>query len=111
MRKLMIAAGTLFALAATSSTASAQWNSNRVINSGNGAFNTIQSQNFGGGGFGYPGGWGGGVNKNVIVGSGNGVGNVINAQNFGGGWGGGVNKNVIVGSGNGVGNVINVRNR
>ncbi len=132
MRKIMIAAGALFALAASSSTASAQWNSNRIVNSGNGAYNTINAQNYGGGGFGFPGGFGG-YNSNHIINSGNGVGNSINAQNFGGGgfgfpgggfgypgggfgqpggFGGfgGYNSNRIINSGNGIGNTINAQN-
>ena len=80
---------------------------NKVINSGNGSFNTINA--------GSGGGWGGflgnfvqsafpgGVNVNVVKNSGNGTGNTINA---GGGRPGAFNLNVISGSGNGTGNAI-----
>lgn len=117
------------------------FNINKIINSGNGAYNTIAVHNGGhhgapgfypGAGYGPVGyapvpmgvpGYGGGYNRNIIANSGNGQGNTIAIQNgggysygmpggcYGGVTVGGVNINVITNSGNGIGNTIAVGNR
>lgn len=91
-------------------------NVNRIVDSGNGANNTIIAQNRGGGfggygGNGFPFGPGGfGVNVNVITNSGNGVGNTVSAGNHSYNRNG-VNINVVTNSGNGANNVIRAGNR
>jgi len=116
MRKFLIAAAAVFGVAISGSTASAQHGVNRIVNSGNGSFNTVVAQNnvtplplFPVPGL-------GGVNRNIVLNSGNGIGNTVIASNGGFGFHGsfpgggvfpgGVNINVVANSGNGVGNRI-----
>jgi hypothetical protein len=128
MRRFIVSAAALVGFLTCSSTATAQYGRNVIVNSGNGVNNTIVAQSSGvpvGGwlpGPILPGPFGGGVHSNWISNSGNGIGNTIIAGSGGsigfGGWypgggvfPGGVNVNVVTNSGNGIGNQIITGNR